>query len=123
MKQLIFIGFLSLITFKSYSAKLINSDTKTVSIDINSVTLELSAKCNRPQFEDDQFTVYFSSESYVMAKPYIESGFSMKLVDRTCGNNGTGPKLSEGSYENVTVYFVDGITPRKKLEQVIKEIW
>ncbi len=108
----------------SANAKLIESDTQTISLEIKSAVLEVTAKCIGPKFEDDAFQTYFSEESYQEVEEYLQGGYSMKLLDKSCGYEDTGkPQLSYDDYETVKVYFVNGNTPRQTLKDAIQEVW
>lgn len=108
---------------QSAQAKMISTDSQKIELEVKSATLELSVKCQGPKFEDDTFKIYFSDESYPEAQAFIDNGYSYRLVDKKCGSSGSGPQLSTKTFETATVYFVDGVTPRKDLEQFIKTIW
>ncbi len=108
----------------SANAKLLESDSQTVTLEIKSAVFEVMAKCIGPKFEDDAFQTYFSEESYQEVAEYLQGGYSMKLLDKSCGYEDTGkPQLSYDEYEKVKVYFVDGNTPRQTLSDSIKDIW
>ena len=116
--------FICLISGTRVEAKLLDSETKTVVVEVKSATFELSAKCIGPKFEDDSFKTYFSEESYQEAKEYLNSGSSWKLLDKSCGYEPSDkPQLSFDEYQKVTVFFVDGKSPRDLVEGSIKEIW
>lgn len=104
-------------------AKPVSFKKYTVEIEIEAVTLELQAKCQAPLNEDDSFKPRFSATSYNIIKPYLRAGFSQKLLDKTCGENSTGPELSSDQYETVTVYLVNGQSPFEKLSTEIEKIW
>jgi hypothetical protein len=118
--------FLTLFTFGMLAtahAKVISGNTQFVKVEIQSVTLEVEAKCEKPQFEDDSFHLFFSPDSYSEVNPYLKDGYSLKLVDRTCGNLGKGAKLSETDFETVTVFLVNGDSARQALEDAIESVW
>ncbi len=106
------------------NGKQLDSDTKQVVVEIKSAVFELRAKCIGPQFEDDNFRTYFSDESYGEVADYLNSGYSWKLLDKSCGyKKSSNPQLSFNEYEKVQVLFVDGQSPRKVLQSTIEQVW
>lgn len=122
LKIFLFLGVLS--TAALSHAKLLSSNTQAVTVEISSAVYEAYAKCRPPQYEDDGFTPYYSPESYNELKTYLNSGYSIKLLDRSCGPyKGTGPQLSSTNFEKVRVLILDDKTPRKQLQDAINTIW
>ena len=120
--------FLTIVSvlFASFYAngELLESNIKTVTVQVESAVFELSAKCIGPKYEDDNFKTYFSDESYNEAKRFLTGGYSWKLLDKSCGYEQTNkPQLSYDKFQKVKILFVDGSSPRETLESFIKEIW
>lgn len=122
LKIFLFLGMLSSAVLAQ--AKMLSSDTQSVTVQISSAVYEAYAKCRPPQYEDDGFTPYYSPESYNELKNYLKGGYSIKLIDRSCGpHKGTGPQLSSENFEKVRILILDDKTPRNQLQEAINTIW
>ncbi len=124
MKSIFFaISAVCTIASANANAKFLAERSQVVSSIISSVLLEVTAKCRPPQFENGAYAPFFSQASYDEVKPYIEVGYTLKLVDKTCGEMDSGNELSSTDFETVRILLVNGTAARESLEQAITEVW
>ena len=106
------------------NAKTVSGNTQFVKLEIKSVVLEVSAKCNSPKYEDDSFHVYFSNDSYAEVSSYEKMGYSYKLLDKNCGPyDATKKSLSTKDFETVQILMVNSSEVKETLDEALKNVW
>ena len=103
-------------------AAVLNSGAIPVQSEIVYYEFEVKAKCQGPKFEDDAHRVYFDSQSYTEIQSYMDKGYTMVLLDRSCGYRGKGAALSEDSYETVRILMYNTHDASKAIDVNVKAL-
>ncbi len=123
MKQL-FLTLGAVCLLATANAKVISGNTQFVKIEVQSVVLEVSAKCKSPKYEDDTFQVFFSEASYPEVSSYQKMGYSYRLLDKNCGSfDATKIPLSSSDYETVQILMINTSEAQEILDEAIKNAW